>query len=158
MDEGNDPEAKIICEKYGIKHFSRKGVEKYNTPEGPYKTKTKGGNYNAWFDQYGGLYDFVAQLDVDFVPKIDYLTKTLGYFSDPKVAFVGTPQVYGNTVDSWIARGAAEQAYNFYGSMQKGLFGSDMTLFIGANHVLREAAHNDIEGYSGHMLKTILRV
>ncbi|PWU23566.1 glycosyl transferase family 2 [Candidatus Cerribacteria bacterium 'Amazon FNV 2010 28 9'] len=153
LDEGDDPEAKRLCALYKVKHFSRKGIEKYNTPYGPYRIKTKGGNYNAWFDQYGKKYDIVAQLDVDFVPKRDYLTKTLGYFKDPSVAFVGTPQIYGNTKDSWIARGAAQQAYGFYGSMQKGLFGMDMPLFIGANHVLRVSAHDDIEGYSGHIVE-----
>lgn len=153
LDEGDDTRAKEICQRYKIRHFTRKGSLKYNTPEGPYKTKTKGGNYNAWFDQHGHAYDFVAQLDVDFVPQKNYLTRTLGYFGHPEVAFVGTPQVYGNTRDSWIVRGAAEQAYHFYGSMQKGLFGADMTLFIGANHVLRVAAHNDIHGYAGHIVE-----
>jgi cellulose synthase/poly-beta-1,6-N-acetylglucosamine synthase-like glycosyltransferase len=153
LDEGNDPKAIAICKKLGVHHFSRKGIEKYNTALGPYRIKTKGGNYNSWFDTYGAKYEFVAQLDVDFVPKRDYLIKTLGYFRDPTVAFVGTPQIYGNVADSWIVRGAAEQAYGFYGSMQKGFFGLDMTLFIGANHVLRTAAHNDIEGYSGHIVE-----
>jgi cellulose synthase/poly-beta-1,6-N-acetylglucosamine synthase-like glycosyltransferase len=69
------------------------------------------------------------------------------------VAFVGTPQVYGNTNDSWIAKGAAEQAYSFYGSMQKGLFGKDMSFFIGANHIVRVEAHNFINGYSGHIVE-----
>ncbi|MBI3379641.1 glycosyltransferase [Candidatus Gottesmanbacteria bacterium] len=153
LDEGDDPIAKKICLKYNVKHFSRNGSEKYNTPAGIYKAKTKGGNYNAWFDQFGNYYDVVAQLDVDFVPKKEYLMETLGYFRDPDVAFVGTPQIYGNTKDSWIVQGAAEQSYNFYGSMQKGFFGADMTLFIGANHVLRVEAYNDINGYSGHIVE-----
>lgn len=153
LDEGNDPEAKRICKKYNVKHFSRKGIEHYNTSEGKYKARTKGGNYNAWFDTHGSKYDFIAQLDVDFIPKKNYLLRTLGYFHDPQVAFVGTPQIYGNLNASWIVRGAAEQAYNFYGSMQKGLFGLDMQLFIGANHVLRTAAHENIDGYSGHIVE-----
>ena len=54
-----------------------------------------------------------------FVPKRNFLTKTLGYFRDPVVAFVGTPQIYGNTSTSLIAQGAAEQLYTFYGSVDQ---------------------------------------
>ncbi len=153
LDEGNDIIAKKMCEKYQVKHFSRFGIEKYNTPEGPYKTKTKGGNYNAWFDQYGVNYHMVAQVDVDFAPNRNFLNETLGYFKDPDVAFVGSPQFYGNKKASWIAQGASEQSFNFYGPTQMGLNNFDMSLFIGANHVLRSIAHHDIEGYAGHIVE-----
>ncbi len=153
LDEGNSDEVKKVCDKYGVKHFSRKGIPEYNQSAGRYKTKTKGGNYNAWFDNYGIDYDLVAQIDVDFIPKKNFLTDTIGYFRDPDVAFVGTPQVYGNQEASWIARGAAEQAFSFYGHMQKGFCGYDMSLFIGANHIVRSLAHHDIDGYAGHIVE-----
>jgi len=153
LDEGNDPIAKTICKKYGVHHFSRKGITHYNTSEGEFKQKTKGGNYNSWFDTHGIKYHIVAQVDVDFIPKKNFLTETLGYFKDPKVAFVGTPQIYGNQSDSWIARGAAEQAFSFYGPMQRGFNYSSMSLFIGANHVFRSIAHHEIDGYAGHIVE-----
>lgn len=153
LDEGNDEIARKICEKHGVLHYTRKGLEKYNTKEGKYRAKTKAGNYNSWCHQYEKKYDFIAQLDVDFVPKKNFLTKTLGYFSDPSVGFVGTPQIYGNQNESWIARAAAEQAFSFYGTTQRGLFGLDMVLFIGANHVVRVEAHSHIGGYSGHIVE-----
>ena len=153
LDEGDNFRAKVICKELGVRYFSRKGIEEYNTEDGQFKAKTKGGNHNAWHDKYGHLYDIVAQHDVDFVPKKNFLTKTLGYFNDPEVAFVGTPQIYGNTDESWIAEGAAEQAYVFYGTTQKGLFGKDMQLFIGANHIVRVAALADIGGYPGHIVE-----
>jgi cellulose synthase/poly-beta-1,6-N-acetylglucosamine synthase-like glycosyltransferase len=153
LDEGDDSEAKRLCRKYGVYHFSRKGVARYNQPDGPYKAKTKAGNYNAWYDQHAHRYEFVAQIDVDFIPKKDFLTKTLGYFRDPEVAFVGTPQIYGNLEESWIVKGAAEQAYAFFGPLQKGFFGNDMLLFIGSNHIVRVQAHNSIDGYSGHIVE-----
>jgi cellulose synthase (UDP-forming) len=153
LDEGDDQEAKRLCALYGVRHFSRKGIEKYNTPDGHFKAKTKAGNYNSWYKEHGEKYEYVAQIDVDFIPNKDFLTKTLGYFQDPKVGFVGSPQVYGNTEDSWIAKGAAEQAYGFFGTIQKGLYSHDMPLFIGANHVVRVKAHNTIKGYSGHIVE-----
>jgi len=153
LDEGDDPCAKKLCKRYGVLHYTRWGKSEYNTEDGAYKKKTKAGNYNAWFTVHGAAYDIVAQHDVDFMPRQMYLHRILGYFKDPDIAFVGTPQLYGNEEDSWIAKGAAEQAYGFYGPTQKGLFGHDMQLFIGANHAIRVAAHNDITGYSGHIVE-----
>jgi len=153
LDEGNDKTAKQICKRLGVKHFSRRGIAEYNTENGYFRAKTKSGNHNAWHDKHGAKYDIVAQIDVDFIPRPDFLTKTLGYFKDPNVAFVGTPQIYGNVNESWVAQGAAEQAYGFYGSTQKGLFGKDMHLLIGANHIIRVAALQDIGGYPGHIVE-----
>ncbi|MBI3342056.1 glycosyltransferase [Candidatus Curtissbacteria bacterium] len=153
LDEGNSEQVKRLCQRLGVKHFSRKNIEKYNQTSGKFKAKTKAGNYNSWYDTNSSNYDIVAQLDVDFVPKKNFLTKTLGFFRDPSIAFVGTPQIYGNQSESWIARGAAEQSFNFHGPMQKGLFGKDMPLLIGSNHVIRVKAHDDIGGYAGHIVE-----
>ncbi len=156
LDEGNDPEAKRICEKYGVFHYSRHGKEEFNGLTGKFKRKTKGGNYNSWLYNHGHKYDILAQHDVDFIPRRDFLLKTLGYFNDPKVAFVGTPQIYGNEDESWIAKGASEQTYGFYGPIQKGFYGHDMTLLIGANHIMRMKAYEDIGGYTAHIAEDML--
>lgn len=156
LDEGNDPEAIRICKKLGVKHHSRHGKEHFNTNGGKFAKKTKGGNYNSWLHHYDADYDIVAQHDMDFIPRKDFLTRTLGYFKDPNVAFVGTPQVYGNTDASWIAQGAAEQTYGFYGPLQKGFYGHDMTLLVGANHLMRTEAYRDIDGYTAHITEDML--
>lgn len=156
LDEGDDDEAKRICERYGVKYYSRKGKAHFNTDSGKFVKKTKGGNYNSWLHHYDRDYDIVAQHDIDFIPRKDFLMRSLGYFRDPSVAFVGGPQVYGNLDESWIARGAAEQTYGFYGLMQKGFYGMDMTLLIGANHIVRTEAYRDIDGYSAHIAEDML--
>jgi cellulose synthase/poly-beta-1,6-N-acetylglucosamine synthase-like glycosyltransferase len=156
LDEGNDDTAKALCEKYGVFHFSRKGKSKFNTEEGSFQRKTKGGNYNSWLHHYKRHYDILAQHDVDFIPRKDFLMRTLGYFSDSDVAFVGTPQIYGNLKESWIAHGAAQQTWGFYGFYQKGFFARDMTLLVGANHILRVAALDDIGGYMAHITEDML--
>ncbi|HSX32388.1 MAG TPA: glycosyltransferase [Candidatus Saccharimonadales bacterium] len=157
LDEGDDPEAKRLCEKYGVNHFSRKGLDRYNQKEGKFAVRTKGGNHNSWYDTVGNDYDIVAQMDTDFIADKQFLTKTLGYFSDPKVAFVGTPQVYGNDKESLIARGAAQQTYSFYGPMLRGMHGmKGTTLLIGANHVIRVAALKSVDHYSAHITEDLL--
>lgn len=155
LDEGNDKQAKAICKQYGVRYFTRKGLEHYNTPSGKFTAKTKAGNHNAWYDHIGKTYDFVAQIDTDFIPSKHFLTHTLGYFRDPTVAFVGTPQVYGN-LDSWIARGAAQQQYSFYGPVLRGLFGHQMPMMLGANHVVRVSALRHIGYYAGHVTEDLL--
>lgn len=156
LDEGNDPEVKAICEQYGVHHFSRFGADHYNTEDGKFARKTKGGNHNSWYDTIGNSYDIVAQMDTDFVPSRHFLTKTLGYFKDPHVAFVGTPQIYGNTDESLIALGAAQQTYSFYGPLLRGMAGMETTMLIGANHVVRVAALKDVDHYSAHITEDLL--
>lgn len=156
LDEGNDDTARILCAQLGVHHFSRSGRQRYNQPEGQFARKTKGGNHNAWYDLYGQNYDFVAQIDTDFVPSRYFLERTLGYFQDPHVGFVGTPQIYGNTAHSLVAKGAAEQTYNFYGPLMRGLHGFGATLLIGANHVIRVDALKSVGYYSAHITEDLL--
>lgn len=154
LDEGNDRNARKICKQYGVNYFTRGGKDRYNTPEGKFAAKTKGGNHNAWYDAVGYKYDIVAQIDTDFIPNKKFLTKTLGYFKNPRIAFVGTPQVYGN-MESLIAKGAAQQTYNFYGPILRGLAGREMTLMIGANHVVRVSALKEIDYYNAHLTEDL---
>jgi len=156
LDEGNDLAARQLCLDLGVRHFSRAGKPQYNTEDGKFARKTKGGNHNSWYDTYGNDYDVVAQIDTDFIPSRSFLTRTLGHFKDPKVAFVGTPQIYGNTDTSMIARGAAQQTYGFYGPLLRGFYGMNSTLLIGANHVIRVAALKDVGHYSAHITEDLL--
>lgn len=156
LDEGNDPAARALAEELGIKYFTRNGIAKYNTKGGKYAAKTKGGNHNSWYAEHGHSYDYVAQIDTDFIPEKNFLTATIGQFRDPKVAFVGTPQIYGNTNESWIARGAAQQTYTFYGPIMRGLSSRDSTMMIGANHIVRVKALKDIGFYSAHVTEDLL--
>jgi cellulose synthase (UDP-forming) len=156
LDEGNSPEVKAICEQYGVFHFSRFRRRLYNTRKGKFVKKTKGGNHNSWYENFDADYDIVAQIDTDFVPQANFLTKTLGYFRDPNIAFVGTPQVYGNGEDSFIAKGAGEQLFSFYGTILRGLSGMKSSLLIGANHIIRVAALKDVDHYSAHITEDLL--
>jgi cellulose synthase (UDP-forming) len=156
LDEGNDSEAKRICEELGVRHFSRKNRKEYNTDGGTFTARTKGGNHNAWYDAHGHKYDIVAQADLDFIVKRNFLTETLGQFKDPKVAFVGTPQYYGNYDDGLVARGAAEQSFSFYGPVERGLAGVGMPMMVGANHIIRVEALKGIGWYAAHLTEDLL--
>jgi cellulose synthase (UDP-forming) len=154
LDEGNDPQARALCQLLGVRHFSRNGVACLNAERGRFLARSKAGNHNAWYEQHADHYDIVAQVDSDFRVRRDFLTKTIGHFTNPRIAFVGTPQIYGNT-HNWIARGAAQQTYLFYGPIMRALSRRKMTLLIGANHVVRVAALRDIGWYQGHLTEDL---
>jgi cellulose synthase (UDP-forming) len=156
LDEGNLEAAQECCEQLGVKYFSRAGVRKYNLVAGPFTAKTKGGNHNAWYDSFADDYDVVAQIDTDFVPRKDFLVKTLGHFRDERVGFVVTPQVYGNAAQSFVAKGAAEQLFLFYGALMRGLAARGHANMIGANHVVRVTALREIGLYAGHLTEDLL--
>ena len=153
LDEGNDPAIRARCDAIGVRYFSRGGLQGWNTGAGMFRARTKHGNHNAWRRAHEHDYDVVAQMDPDHVPQPDFLTRTLGYFADPDVAFVVAPQVYGNLERSWIARAAAFQAYVFHGVIQRGGNGMQAPLLIGTNHLYRTAAFRQINGYQDSIIE-----
>ncbi len=137
LDEEDNEEAKILCQKWNVKHFSRKGNRIYNQSSGKFQTRTKGGNLNSWLYEFGNQYEFVTFLDPDHAPLPEFLDKVLGYFANPNVAFVQGPQVLYNRNANWVARGAAEQSYFFYGPVQMGLFGIGACVVNGSHSTFR---------------------
>lgn len=155
LDEGADAGARALADSLGVHYFTRHGRREYNLVAGPFTRKTKGGNHNAWYDQHGHEYDIVAQIDTDFLPRRDFLTQTLGHFDDPKMGWVVTPQIYGNT-DNFVSLGAAQQQYTFYGPVLQGLAGRGMANLLGANHVIRVEALKDVGWYAGHITEDLI--
>jgi cellulose synthase (UDP-forming) len=158
LDEEDSADAKSRCQKWNVFHFSRKGNPAYNQPSGKFQARTKGGNLNAWLYEYGQSYDFVTFLDPDHGPRPEFLDKVLGYFENPNVAFVQGPQAFYNRSANWIARGAAEQSYFFYGPIQMGLFGIGACVVNGSHSTFRVSDLMALkgEGYAVHDADDIL--
>jgi len=91
--------------------------------------------------------DFILVLDPDHLPFPEFLERVLGHFDDEWVGFVQVPQAYYNQARSFVARGAAEQTYSFYGPLQMGLHGLGATVAIGANCTFRRKALESIGGH-----------
>jgi cellulose synthase (UDP-forming) len=114
-----------------------------------YARDTKYGNYNAWLAEHGyATYDIVAAFDSDHVPEPRFLTRVLGYFRDPKVAFVQAPQVYYNQSASFIARGAAEETYGFYSVHEMASYGAGHPIIVGCHNTHRVSALKEVGGFS----------
>ncbi len=95
----------------------------------------KAGNLNNALLQTSG--EFILVLDADQIPSADILDRTLGYFADPKVAFVQTPQYFYNVP---LSDPLGSQAPLFYGPIQQGKDGWNAAFFCGSNAVLRREA------------------
>ncbi|WP_374203209.1 glycosyltransferase family 2 protein [Streptomyces sp. ST2-7A] len=145
LDEGDDPGMRELCAELGVRHFSRHGVERWNRPSGPFRARTKHGNYNAWLDAHGDEYDLFASVDTDHVPLPNYLERMLGYFRDPDVAFVVGPQVYGN-YDSPVTKAAESQQFLFHALIQRAGNRYGAPMFVGTNNAVRISALRTIGG------------
>lgn len=134
-DEGNDYELKKICDELGIVHVTR--ID---------KTDAKAGNINNALKQATG--DICLILDPDHVPAPHFLDRVIPYFEDKKVGYVQCVQSYGNQSESFIARGAAEQTYHFYGPMMMCMNSYGTVQAIGANCTFRREALDSIGGHA----------
>ncbi|RLU76965.1 glycosyl transferase, partial [Streptomyces griseocarneus] len=145
LDEGDDPEVRELCARLGVRHFSRKGVARWNRPSGRFRARTKHGNYNAWLDAHGDAYDFLACVDTDHVPLPNFLERMLGYFRDPDVAFVVGPQVYGNF--GGVAAGAESQQFVFHALVQRAGNRYGSAMFVGTSNCVRVSVLRQIGGF-----------
>ena len=145
LDEGNSDEVRAMCRAEGVRHFSRRGAERYNQPHGPFKARTKHGNYNAWLDANGHRYDVFMSVDLDHVPAPAYADRLLGYFRDPDVGFVVAPQCYAN-VDNFVTRAAESQQFPFHSVIQRAGNAYGVAMMVGTNNAVRVEALGCVGG------------
>ncbi|HEX8169766.1 MAG TPA: glycosyltransferase [Thermoanaerobaculia bacterium] len=134
LDDTRDPRLRALCEEMGAVH-----MELLDIPG------AKAGKINAALQRTGE--DFIVVLDPDHVPFPQFLDRVLGYFDDEQVGFVQVAQAYGNARESFVARGAAEQTYAFYGPIMQGMYGTGTAVAIGANCTFRRTALESIGGH-----------
>ncbi len=122
----NWKEAEQVARRFGVICITRR------TPGG-----AKAGNINHALQKTSS--PFVAVLDVDHVPHTDFLSKSMGYFTDPKVAFVQSPQYYRNWEATYVAAAAWEQQSLFFGPICIGKNSTNSVFMCGTNMVLRRS-------------------
>jgi cellulose synthase/poly-beta-1,6-N-acetylglucosamine synthase-like glycosyltransferase len=151
LDEGDSAAVRALCARLGARHFSRRGRPEYQAEHGPLAARTKFGNLNAWLaEPESQQYDVLASFDPDHIPERTYLTRTLGYFADAKVGYVQAPQFFYNQEASFIARGAAEESYEFYSSLQMANHAFGEPAITGSHVVYRLAALRALGGFPPH--------
>jgi cellulose synthase (UDP-forming) len=129
LDDGARDEMRAAAAAEGIGYLTR-SADWADRPR-----HAKAGNLNnALFATQG---EFLLILDADQIPEPTILDRTLGYFRDPGVALVQTPQYFTNVDDS---DPLGSQAPLFYGPIQQGKDGWNAAFFCGSNAVLRRDA------------------
>jgi hypothetical protein len=157
LDEADDARVKKICRDLGAKHFSRRNMPQYQTKRGRFQSNSKHGNYNAWLNEIGfDRYDIIAAFDPDHIPHADYLTSVLGYFDDQRIGYVQTAQAYYNQKASFIARGAAEETYAYYSSIQMASYGLGYPIIVGCHNTHRATALKEVGGFAPHDADDVL--
>ena len=134
-DEANDSFLKAKCLELGVIHVTRNE-----------KVHAKAGNINNALLQASG--EICVILDPDHLPSPRFLDVVLPYFTDNKIGFVQVVQAYYNQNESAVARGAAEQTYQFYGPLMMGMNSYGTAQAIGANCTFRRSALDSIGGHA----------
>lgn len=83
LDDTRRPEIKKMAYELGCEYVAR-----------PDNSHAKAGNLNHAIAKTHG--EFIVVFDADFVPTKNFLSRTVGFFEDEKVALVQTPQSFYN--------------------------------------------------------------
>lgn len=140
LDDGNRPEMKTLAERLGVRYLARTDNK-----------HAKAGNLNNALAHSSG--EMIAIFDADHAPQKRFLTRTLGYFADQRVAFVQTPQDFFN-LDSYQHRLKAsgkklwtEQSL-FFKIIQRGKDYWNAAFFCGSCAVVRRSALLEVGGFA----------
>lgn len=139
LDDAADPAMAALAAELGCLYLPR------HTNAG-----AKAGNLNHGLAR--STAPFVAILDADHAPEARFLERLMGYFADPQVAFVQTPQDYFN-IDSYqhghaaAARHMWHEQSLFHWVEQPGRDSFNAATCCGCSMVMRRAALDDIGGF-----------
>jgi cellulose synthase (UDP-forming) len=129
LDDGARPTMRALAAALGCGYHTR-GEEWRGKP-----LHAKAGNVANALQATSG--EFILILDADMIPRARFVRRCLGYFRDPRVAFVQTPQRFYNVPprDPF-----GSDAPLFYGPILRGKDGWNAAFFCGSNAILRREA------------------
>jgi cellulose synthase (UDP-forming) len=137
LDDGDRPQVARLAADLGARYLRR-----------PDRRHAKAGNLNHALEVVQA--DVVAVLDADHVARPDLLVNTLGYFNDPQVALVQTPQDFYNLESFEHSRTAARDGFNeqslFYRTILAGKNRWRAAFWCGTNALLRVSALKQVGG------------
>ena len=138
LDDTRRSEIRALAAELGCKYITR-----------PDNKHAKAGNLNHALSCTNG--DLVASFDADFVPTHNFLQRTVGFFQDPQVALVQTPQSFYNPDP--IARNLGlediltPEEEVFYRQIQPMRDGSGSVVCSGTSFVVRRQALEAAGGF-----------
>jgi cellulose synthase (UDP-forming) len=141
LDDGDRLEVAEMVTALGARYVSR-----------PVHDHAKAGNLNHALRMV--TTDLVAVFDADHVPERHFLTRTLPYFADQRLALVQTPQDFYNTSSfEHLHEGSAlHEESLLYRVIQAGKHNAGAAFWCGTNAVLRVRALRDVGGVATESL------
>ncbi len=138
LDDGNRAWLRELCEEEGVRYLARSERKGF-----------KAGNMNNGLRHARG--EFILSLDADFVAFPQILRRTLGYFTDPRIGIVQTPQHFANA-DAIQHNLGGQQAWPedqrvFTDMIQPCRDNWDNAFCYGSNFVVRRAYLDAIGGF-----------
>ncbi|MDI6105399.1 glycosyltransferase [Actinoplanes sp. NEAU-A12] len=140
LDDGNRAEIRDMAARLGARYLPR------TTSEG-----AKAGNLNHGLTVTDA--EFVVTLDADHIPLPEFIERTLGYFDDPDVAVVQSPQSFYNTESFTFRRrngadGGWHEQEMFYGGVQPTKNSTNSAIYTGTSAMLRRSALDAVGGFA----------
>jgi cellulose synthase (UDP-forming) len=132
LDDGRSDEVEALAAELGARYVRRLS-----------SNGAKAGNLNHALALTRG--ELFVVLDADFVASPELLHETVPFFVDDDVAFVQTPQVYGN-LHGVVSRGAGYMQTVFYRLVQPGRNRFNAAFCVGTNVVFRRTAVDSVGG------------
>lgn len=137
LDDGRRDWLRDFCETKGVNYITR-----------PDNAHAKAGNLNNALKISSG--EFIAIFDSDFVPYRRFLYRTLGFFADPTIGIVQTPQHFFNKdpVQSnlWLEALWPDEQRLFFDEMAASRDAWNVSFCCGSCAVLRREAIDAIGG------------
>jgi cellulose synthase (UDP-forming) len=144
LDDGKRDDMQAMATELGIGYIRRVG-----------NANAKSGNLNHGLSVTSG--EFILQLDADHVPMPQIVDRMLGYFNDPLMALVQSPQDFYN-VDSFShvrndeGRRLWEENRIFYSLIQPGRDHWNASFFCGSCGMIRRSALESIGGFASQTI------
>lgn len=137
LDDTRRPHIKKLTEELGCFYIDR-----------PDNKHAKAGNINSALKKIGS--ELVTVFDADFVPCKNYLTRMVGFFQDPKVAMIQSPQHFysPDPVEANLGLEGSitnEQAL-FFRHIQPSRDAVNAIICCGTCYVIRRSAMDEIGG------------
>ena len=138
LDDTKRPEIKLLAKELGCKYITR-----------PDNIHAKAGNINHATALTNG--ELIVVFDADFIPTKNFLTRTVGFFQNPEIALVQTPQSFYN--HDPIARNLglenvlAPEEEVFYRQIEIIKDSADSVICSGTSFVVRRSALQTAGGF-----------
>lgn len=148
LDDSTDESVDIVAER--VRHYKKMGYDISHIRRGN-RIGFKAGALAAGMEDVKG--DFIAIFDADFIPKDDFLSKTVPFFKDKNIGLVQARWSYLNTKTNMLTRLQSIMLDAHFGVEQVTRYGKGLFFnFNGTAGIWRKAAILDAGGWKADTL------